>query len=469
MAGFRDRFATRRVLWQTYYSSYVIGLHDCVPVGMVLAFDEGLDTEEIGARAGIRFFSLEGRAGIRAGLDEPAIDQIARRWEAEIEADLGRLPAERWVAVSQNPAKALPRLAARLGVPCSVVGWEEFERFGSKATLHRAVGALGLPGAGGQWLRLGGAKYGELAQRFGSRFVIQLDHGNTGNGTAFVRDERSYAAAGERFAGKDVWVAPHIGELSLNINAVATGAGTAVGYPSVQVVGHSELRSKPGVHCGNDFSAAADLPAELRESVREQTERLGNWMAGQGYRGLFGLDYVVDEASGRPCVVDLNPRWQGSTSLETQAALRQGRLPLAAAEVAMRAGVMSEGELMEMAETFFLPLEGSQIFLKAPPGGPWAAQGELAPGVYAAGLERKRAGLKLGDLQTASEVVLNGHNPRRGRPMEGAVRLCRVCGLNRAVDPGNGRLESWAAGVAARIEARIELAAADYQTSFKPS
>ena len=223
--------------------------------------------------------------------------------------------------------------------------------------------------------RLSGTRYGDLIAEFGSRFVAQLAIGVAGSGTAIIDSAEDWMDAAKRFGDAPVWIAPNAGPLSFNVNAVATRCGTAVGYPSVQIVGRALLNSHRAGYCGNDFSATAETPRAIVESIREQTTRIGDWMASQDCLGIFGLDFVVDDATLKACVVDLNPRWQGSTAMQNQAERRQGRVPLAAFELAMQLGLAGDDELMRHADSFFEPLEGSQLFpknLRPATGGPEA-------------------------------------------------------------------------------------------------
>jgi hypothetical protein len=199
----------------------------------------------------------------------------------------------------------------------------------------------------------------------------------------------------------------------------------------------------------------------LLNRTREQTARIGGWLAAHGYRGLFGLDYVVDNHHGLPCAVDLNPRWQGSTSLQAQAESRQGRLPLAAAELAYRLGLLDPRELVAAADRFFDPLEGSQIFLRAPSPGWWIARNEHPAGVCRPDLSAWRPGLRLGELHSPEEVVITGGLPRPGRLLQGGVTLARLCALRAAVDPNSGLLLPWAQQTASLLYARLDLQPAD--------
>ena len=130
---------------------------------------------------------------------------------------------------------------------------------------------------------------------------------------------------------------------------------------------------------------------------------------------------------------------------------------MAAAEMAYRTGVLEEAELLRMGDSFFEPVEGSQCFLRTPSTGNWTAGKEIPAGVYTSSLGWKRPGLRLGDLESTEEVLLNGHNPRRGRQIAAGERIFRVCSLRRMVDPASGRLAGWASEAARLLEAAVEL------------
>ncbi|HOK44802.1 MAG TPA: ATP-grasp domain-containing protein [Bryobacteraceae bacterium] len=422
-----------------------------VPLEIVLAMDEGLDTAAIAQRTGIRFCALEGTSGWRETFSDQALDELAPAFRAQLLASLEAEPQHEWIALSPVPGECLARFCGERGIPCSVLPWERHVWFGSKANLHAAVAELDLPRLAGRWVELNGARYSELAREFGARFVMQGEHGADGNSTAVVHNAETFAIAAGKFAGGAVWVAPYAGALSLNVNAIATPAGTAVAYPSVQITGKRELGSSQAGHCGNDFSATAALTGELLESVRLQTSRLGSWMAARGYRGLFGLDFVVDERSGRLCVVDINPRWQGSTSLQSQAACRKALAPVSAIEAAYMAGVLEAAEVMALSDSLYEPVEGAQFFLKAKGAGWWRVCRGLEPGIYTRDLTFIRPALELKETTSPDEILINGHNPRPGGRICGGARLLRVCSTERMVDPVTGKFEDWVCDVIRRL------------------
>jgi len=459
---FRDRFSDTRVLWQTRMAAYCLGIDEFVPLAMVLSLDDGCDLDLMERRTGIRFYSREKTEGRRRALgDDPETYTLLPAIEHQLMSSLRDSPTGRWKAVSPYPSVSLRGFAAKTGIGCHCRTWEESRLFGSKRGLRACLDDLDLPRLPARMLDLGQVRYPELASEFGGRFVMQQDMGAAGRGTAIIGSPEDLAEAGRRFGVSEVWVAPYAGCLSFNVNAVAVDHGTVVGFPSVQIVGQPFLHGTPSGHAGNDFTAAAAAPSDVLTSIRKQSERIGSWMTARGYRGLFGLDFVVDEASGTPLAVDLNPRWQASTSLQAQAESRQGRIPLAAVELAAQLGMMNTQEILAMAEVFFQPLEGSQVFPKNAHGRWCQARNKLEAGVYSAALEYARPALRLRELNAPDELVITGGVPRPGRPMAAGTWLLRICGVRAAVDGATGQPLPWVEEAVRKVYNQVDLEEVD--------
>jgi hypothetical protein len=425
--AYRDLFRDRSILWQTRWGYTCLGLARLCPVRIVTCIDDSATHDLIARQHGIRFFALDSTTGRhRHGRDED-LDRILPAFREPI----GNLLANgRWTLVSPLSCPALAAFAVEtrrelICPPAELCHW-----LNDKVNFLAALDGLGLPRLPGRWLRLAEARYAELASEMGAKLVAQLARGVSGSGTVFISSEGEYAAAGARLGDAPVWLAPDVGDLSLNINAIAMDSGTLVSCPNVQLTGLSMLHAAPGGYCGNDYAAAREAPVEILTAVVEQTERIGAWLRSLGFRGLFGLDFVVDQ---QVYAVDLNPRWQGSTGLLTQAEYRAGRLPLAVAELAYRLGLLGESELTCHREGFLDPVTASHISLLH--GGPgWArVAGDLRPGVYSpAGFVRP--GLELVDLEAADEFLVTGGLPRHRTWMEAHAHVLRASAERQAMD-----------------------------------
>jgi hypothetical protein len=419
-------------MFQAILGSYCTGLLPLCPITVVACSDWG---KEFSQFHGVRFLSRERRTGRRTGMHDYEIEEIVPGVRDEL-ADLLKIhPREHWTAVCPYPCRSLEALAAEMGCACISQPFELADWLNDKANFFQGLDESGLPRVQGHWGRLAGLRYSELAASMGSRLVAQLNRGSSGSGTIYIRSEQDFLAAGARFGDALVWIAPHIGPVSLNINAIALSRSAVAGYPSVQLVGLEELGCEPGAYAGNDFTSTAELPSKIINDVLAQTERIGLWLASLGYRGLYGMDFVVDLGSSKPYAVDLNPRWQGSTALATQGESCTGRLPLAVADLAYRLGLLSEGEVLRYTDDFVKPLRGSQMILRPKTPG-WAeVTGDVPAGVYKAapGLSYVHAGTVLADCQK-DEVLITGGVPERGTLVAHDAFVARICSEEAALD-----------------------------------
>ncbi len=328
-----------RILWQNRSGFYCVGLDAFCPIAMVASLDFGREYSLIEKRTGIRMLGLENLGRKRGKPNEQALEGIVSALRPSIVDALSVHSAGPWAFVCPLPCRNLPSLALELGCKSACHPADLCDWLNDKRNFFGGLETLGLPRLPGQWMSLSNLRYDELRACIGAQSVAQTVTGSSGSGTVFIRSEQDLVEAGRVVGDDPVWVAPEVQGPSINLNAIVLDRSVVVGCPNIQLVGLEMLGSKPGMYCGNDYTSAAALDSSILAAVGEQTRRIGAWLSTVGYRGLFGLDFMVDPASTRPYAVDLNPRWQGSTAVSTQAEARSGRLPLAAAEIAWKLGV----------------------------------------------------------------------------------------------------------------------------------
>ena len=127
------------------------------------------------------------------------------------------------------------------------------------------------------------------------------------------------AAVAEAF----VSVAPFLSDaVPVNVGATAWHDGVTVHYPSVQLIGIPECVTRRFGYCGNDFGLAKDLDRAILDQIESATVTIGNWLRSYGYRGTFGVDFLVHD--GVLLFTEINPRFQGSTHASCKLAIDAG-------------------------------------------------------------------------------------------------------------------------------------------------
>lgn len=176
--------------------------------------------------------------------------------------------------------------------------------------------------------------YEDLRRRcshLGADLVVQLPFGDSGESTFFISSEADFqqhaaAIAKERL----VKVMRRIRCRQMTIEACNTRCGTFVGPLMKELVGFSELTAHPGGWCGNELVSPGDsaLPPSLRRQAQRAAIAIGGALAKKGYRGCFGVDFLLDEDTGKLYFGELNPRITGATPLSTLAAFEENLPPL---------------------------------------------------------------------------------------------------------------------------------------------
>lgn len=442
-SDFRGLFGDRRIVFQAILGSYCAGLFPFCPIEAVACADWGKEFAHFGN--GLQFLSRERKTGMRRPTHDFDIESILEAVRVDLLDLIRQGPTDRWVIMCPYASPSLDAFGALTGCsvfthPVALAEW-----LNDKSNFFRGLDELGLPRLPGRWVRLTEARYSDLASELGSRFIAQESRGSGGSGTVWISSAGDLAAAGERFGDTLVWAAPEAGPLSLNINAIALSSSATAGYPSVQLAGLMELGAEPGAYAGNDYTSTSTLSHEIVEDVRAQTERIGAWLGSLGYRGLYGLDFVVDTGTCRCYAVDLNPRWQGSTALATQGEGIEGRIPLAVAELARRMGQLAEEDVARLGDDFFKPIRGSQMILRQSKAAWLKINADVPAGVYSVegGLTHMRPGATLGDC-SAEEVLVTGGVPEPGTTVERGAYVARICSQQAALDTGRMELLPWA-------------------------
>ena len=221
-------------------------------------------------------------------------------------------------------------LAAKAGLEVALPSAELRHRLDSKIVTTQLANDAGVPSAPNT---LGHAKsYEELLALadeagLGHDLVVQTPYGDSGKTTFFVKTRADWDENADALVAEELKVMKRINCAASAIEAVLTRHGTVVGPVMRDLTGHPELTPHKGGWCGNDIFPEA-LSPEHRERARILTQRLGDRLAKEGYRGFFEVDYLADLDTGELYLGELNPRISGVTSMTNVTAGAYADMPL---------------------------------------------------------------------------------------------------------------------------------------------
>lgn len=204
-----------------------------------------------------------------------------------------------------------------------------------KCNLSAILAGAGVPGIENEIVpTVACNEFSYWAARFGIPFVVQIsDNDKRGEGTFFIAEAPEFTHTLERVAArKRIKISRFIRGFSINTSACATREGVAVARYFHQLVGLPQVTNVKGAHCGNDTASHLKLNEETLPQAYRATIQIGEELLRRGYRGAFGIDFVVDQ-SGLPHVIEINARLQSTTSILTPFQLSLNLVPLIALHI----------------------------------------------------------------------------------------------------------------------------------------
>lgn len=175
------------------------------------------------------------------------------------------------------------------------------------------------------------------------KVVLQIAEATWGGGTGtfFIETEEDYSIYQKRTEElfeklKDtekrietVNVAPFIEGISSSVPCCATKHGTLVGSIQTQLVDVPEvgakLSSRSGVYSGHDW-VVNEFSEKSQNQADEIAKKFGDFIYKEGYKGIFGLDLIVDK-NGEVWPVECNPRETDAFPVVLMLQMEKGAIP----------------------------------------------------------------------------------------------------------------------------------------------
>lgn len=160
----------------------------------------------------------------------------------------------------------------------------------------------------------------------GSPFVIQGALGASGGDTFLINTEEELKKAigkidGEFKASKFIQ-----NNIPLSVHICVLDNQIIIHGPYLQLMGLPELSSNFSQFGGNDTNQSL-LNRAFSDQVRDTTHRIAKYVKAEGFRGIFGIDYLWDQDTSIVYPQELNTRLVGLTRLLTGIQKDQGVFP----------------------------------------------------------------------------------------------------------------------------------------------
>lgn len=275
---------------------------------------------------------------------------------------------------------------------------------GERTFFENMVVALGLPRVPGaiyplEVIHTRGHEY--WAEKLGPEFVAQLpDVGQGGGrGTFFIRSAQEYERLQVRLKEKS-WrgvklasVAIHrfVQGIPASVAVCLTRHGVLTSRLQRQLIDLPYCRHLPedGIFCGHVWDETP-WPSWAAEYARTQAASIGKYLWALGYKGILGIDFVIDEGKEQVYPLEINPRFTGAFPMLSLLYQKDGKIPLEVFHILEFLDVQYEVDVEALNEQYGKPIRGSHLLLFLPGGIEQPSTGRLRAGLYEHNQEGKR-------------------------------------------------------------------------------
>ena len=153
----------------------------------------------------------------------------------------------------------------------------------------------------------------------GHKFVLQFNRSHTGSGTVLIENIKKLTEIKRKFPEREARIAKYIdGPLFTNNNVVAKDT-VLLGNINYQITGLLPFTDNPFSTIGNDW----ELPHKLlnKKQITQYNKiatDVGNRLCESGWKGLFGIDVVLEQKTRKLYLLEINCRQPASTTYESQ-------------------------------------------------------------------------------------------------------------------------------------------------------
>lgn len=358
-----------------------------------------------------------------------------------------------------------------------------------KAKFRKILQDVGVDPPPGELIKPYDLNFAFLKSKYGPKFVVQHPRRGGGKGTFFIEREEDWNTAihrlklhekeGEEFEEDiqdiDLVAAKYIEGPSCSITGCVTRYGILSTYPQYQIIDAPELYNPDkgsGLFCGHDWSSSR-FSENIAEQAYKAVERIGEYFCSLGYKGIFGLDFIMDRKTQKLFVTECNPRLLGSFPIIAMIQILNNEPSILAFHVLEYLNAEYEMDTERINSLMHRPKFGAQMFLHNLTQRWSRNRGELKAGVYrikseinpstSSGQESKkskindndleflRPGYAMKHLKNEDEFLLTDGVLQKGSHFSLNRRLCRILTLGSVLSQDNKTLNPWAKEVAKTV------------------
>lgn len=289
----------------------------------------------------------------------------------------------------------------------------------------------------------------KLQKKYGKKLVLQaaeLAFGG-GVGTGFVTDEKDFESFMNRMQMlkngplaprkiENIIVTRFVAGTPSSILGCVTRHGVITGPVQTQlqdIPNVSYPGKGSGVYCGHDWSYKKYSDSIIFQA-QEIARIFGKFIGKSGYKGIFGLDLIINESKNKVYPIECNPRYTDALPVLSLLSAKKGVESLEYYHFLEFLGVDYDVDVDSVSKKYAEGVDGSQILIMSKFNVPTQNIGELEAGIY-----KFEGDDILFDRPSYNPADLNGDNEfllTDGVPYK-FTRFKRMARIMRAIFPGS--------------------------------
>lgn len=225
-----------------------------------------------------------------------------------------------WLQTIPDPHIIVFKNTTQIEKVCQEKGWTLLNPSGEKARqVEEKISQLTWLGPLQKYLPPHQVELCENLSWTGKKYIVQFNHAHTGLGTILITSVQTLATLKKKFPKRSVRVTDFIAGPAFTNNNVIWGKQVLIGNINYQITGRVPFTASPFATIGNDWT----LPKKLLNTqqikrYKQIVNDVSKKLARDGWRGLFGIDTILDEKTGRLYLIEINARQPASTTFESQ-------------------------------------------------------------------------------------------------------------------------------------------------------
>ena len=434
--------------FQGLRSTDSITVENIVPLDFLIACDYGIDGPEWDKR--LRYFAVErGRKKRIVWTHSSLVEAYEGALGPQIREFLSQGDKPQYI-IPYRSTEFLGQLAEEAGGRLRILAnpVELKSRFDDKVLFRRRAVEAGLGVPPGEVVALGSLGAKEL-EEFGPVMIISERIGSSGNQTHLIDSTQALSHKRNELIeklGPDalVIVTAFLDGPALGAAGVICNEKPRMSHPSVMFTGIPGCSMHRFDYAGSDYAAYRQVSRESRRKIEEATLKIGDWIAEAGYRGIYGVDFIVHR--DEPYAIELNPRVLGTTQLMTELEEIHSNAPTTTywhlAEFLDRSDdIDAHPDLLAHLDQ--PDLSGFQLLIRNTSASRVKIGHSLAPGIYT--LKKKspefiRHGHRLREVQEQDEVLVTCSPPAKGTIVEPRGTFCKLEGVSSIYEGGEKQI-----------------------------